>query len=509
MLAILQRSKLKKIIKMIKPKQSACCAPDSDTDSGFNSKDNTSGNNPTQVAIIGSGSAAFACAIKAAEGGALVTIFEGNEAIGGCCVNVGCVPSKILIRAAQIAKYQTSNPFDGIDNAKPSINRALLAKQQESRVAELREAKYENILHANKAINLVYGWASLQSKNTLLISHLNGEKSSFKFDKLLIASGSHQSVPDISGLSDSPYWTSDDALFAEEIPESLTVIGSSVIAVEIAQAYQRLGAQVTIIARNGLVSREDPALGKALQKTLESEGIKILIDSIVEKVSFDKSGFTLAVSNNIHRTEKLLVATGRAPNTSSLNLDKVGLDRDQFGSIKVNSRMETNIENIYAAGDCTILPKYVYVAAAAGSRAGTNMIGGDQRLNLRVLPTVIFTDPQIATVGLTEAQANYLGLEVESRTLELSNVPRSLANFDTNGFVKIVADSSTNKIVGAQIIAHNAGEMIQTIAIAITNHMTTEELANQIFPYLTMVEGLKLCAQTFKQDVSQLSCCAG
>ncbi|MDA8255377.1 MAG: FAD-dependent oxidoreductase, partial [Betaproteobacteria bacterium] len=195
--------------------------------------------------------------------------------------------------------------------------------------------------------------------------------------------------------------------------------------------------------------------------------------------------------------------------TEGLELARAGVTMDACGAIVVDDHLRTSVPHIYAAGDCTNAPQFVYVAAAAGTRAAINMTGGDAALDLSTVPAVVFTDPQVATVGLTEAQANRLGMETDSRTLTLDNVPRALANFDTRGFIKLVADKNTGRILGAQILAGEGGEIIQTAALAIRNRMTGADLAGQLFPYLTMVEGLKLCAQTFTKDVKQLSCCAG
>jgi len=191
-------------------------------------------------------------------------------------------------------------------------------------------------------------------------------------------------------------------------------------------------------------------------------------------------------------------------------LDKVGVKTGGSGAIIIDDHMRTSAENIYAAGDCTDQPQYVYVAAAAaGTRAAINMTGGDAALDLTAMPAVVFTDPQVGTVGLTESAAKKQGIDAKSRTLSLDNVPRALANFDTNGFIKLVAEKESGVLLGAQILSAEGGEMIQSAALAIRNQMTIEELAGQLFPYLTMVEGLKLCAQTFTKDVKQLSCCAG
>jgi mercuric reductase len=461
------------------------------------------------VVIIGSGSGAFACAIKVAEGGASVTIIEGADVIGGCCVNVGCVPSKILIRSAQLAEQQRTNPFDGIENHEPNINRTLLAQQQVSRVEELREAKYENILKSNKSLTLLKGYARFKDETTLIITKEDDSEHELNFDKVLIATGSEQSIPPVEGLTETPYWTSTEALFAEELPQHLIVIGSSVVAVEIAQAYRRLGSEVTLLARHTLLYAEDPLLGEGLTACFKKEGIKVLKQTQANSVSFKNKQFILQTNAGKIIGDKLLISTGRRANVDKLNLSAVGIQSNQKGEIEVNQRMETNIPNIYAAGDCSNMPQFVYVAAAAGSRAGTNMTGGNAELDLSTMPAVIFTDPQVATVGLTEEQARKQNIKTDSRVLDMENVPRALANFETDGFIKLVTEKNTGRIIGAQILAHEGGEIIQSAALAIHNKMTVEDLANQLFPYLTMVEGLKLCSQTFNKDVKELSCCAG
>jgi len=475
--------------------------------------DRSSAKEPSlHIAIIGSGSAAFAAAIKAAEQGARVSIIEENNVIGGCCVNVGCVPSKIFIRAAQLAQQQRRNPFTGLENHSPKLNRALLARQQQARVDELRLAKYENILQNNPKIKLVKGTATFKNKSTLTIRRqVKGDLSESELiaDRILIATGSTPTIPNIKGLADTPYWTSTEALFAEQLPRHLVVIGSSVVALELAQAYRRLGSEITILARHTLLFREDPLLGEKLQQVFEIEGIKVITQSQASQVDYSDNTFEIKTNSGTIQSDQLLISTGRHANTEKLNLSAVNVDRDSQGKIVVNSKMETSCKNIYAAGDCSTMPQFVYVAAAAGSRAGANMTGGEAKLDLNTMPAVIFTDPQIATVGLNEAQAKEQGIETTSRVLDLENVPRALANFDTQGFIKLVVNQKSNQLIGAQIIAHDGGEIIQTAALAIHNKMTVEEISNQLFPYLTMVEGLKLCAQTFTKDVKELSCCAG
>ncbi|HDP90191.1 MAG TPA: mercury(II) reductase [Thioalkalivibrio sp.] len=461
------------------------------------------------IAIVGTGSGAFAAAIKAVEQGARVTLIEGGALIGGTCVNVGCVPSKVMIRGAQIAELQAHHAFDGIPRNLPVIDRGAMVRQQQQLVEQLRIAKYESILETNPAIELLRGMARFQDAATLIVRKTDGTEQTLRPDRILLAVGARPAIPAIDGLAETPYWTSTEALVAEAVPEHLIVLGGSVVALELAQAFRRLGAQVTLLARSTLLSKEDPDLGAGLKTALEGEGMRIELHTVPERVRHDGNDFVVRTTAGEIRGDQLLVATGRRSNADTLALENAGVATTRAGNIVVDERMRTNIDNIYAAGDCTDQPQFVYVAAAAGTRAARNMTGEAVALDLSAMPAVVFTDPQVATVGLTEAQATAQGIEADSRRLDLENVPRALANLDTRGFIKLVADKASGRILGCQVLAHEGGEIIQTAALAIRNRMTIQDLAGQLFPYLTMVEGLKLCAQTFTKDVKQLSCCAG
>jgi len=240
----------------------------------------------------------------------------------------------------------------------------------------------------------------------------------------------------------------------------------------------------------------------------EREGIQVLLQTQASRVDYVDGEFVLNSDAGELRAEQLLIATGRTPNTEHLNLEQIGVVTVQ-GAIQVDEYLRTTVPGIYAAGDCTDQPQFVYVAAAGGSRAGSNMTGGGAILNLSVMPAVIFTDPQVATVGQTEEQAIMQGLRVDTRVLDLDSVPRALVNFDTGGFIKMVVERDSGRLLGVQAVAAEAGELIQTAVMAMRANMTVQEIGEELFPYLTMVEGLKLCAQTFTRDVNQLSCCAG
>lgn len=462
-----------------------------------------------RVAVIGTGGAAMAAALTAAERGAQVTVIE-RGIVGGTCVNIGCVPSKIMIRAAHVAHTRRHSAFDGgIDAHAPAIRRDVLLAQQQARVEELRHAKYERILDGNPDITLLRGEARFVDGHTLGVRLAEGGERTLAFDRCLIAVGARPAVPPIPGLAGTPYWTSTDALAADHIPRRLLVLGAAVVAAELGQAYARLGSDVTVIARSELFFREDPAVGEAIGRIFADEGIRVLRQTQTRAVRHENGEFILDTSAGQLRGDALLVATGRTPNGDTLELAKADVRAAESGAIEVDAQLRTSAAHIYAAGDCTNQPQFVYVAAAAGTRAAINMTGGDARLDLSAMPAVVFTEPQIATVGLSEAEARLKGIETDSRTLSLDNVPRALANFDTRGFIKIVVEAASGRLIGVQAVADGAGELIQTAAIALRAGMTAAQLADQLFPYLTMVEGLKLAAQTFSKDVRQLSCCAG
>lgn len=459
------------------------------------------------IAVIGSGGAAMAAALKAAKRGARITMVERGT-IGGTCVNIGCVPSKILIRAAHIAHLRSESPFDaGLSARAPEVNRPALLAQQQDRVGELRNAKYEGILRDHPGITVLQGEARFIDTHSLLVRSSDGGEQTVHFDRALIGTGARPAIPPVPGLAGTPYLTSTSALVLEEIPRRMMVIGASAVATELAQAFARLGSEVTVLARSRLLSREDPAVGEAVEEAFHREGIEVLSQTEASRVDYLDNEFVVATNAGTLRADQLLVATGRTPNTDGLNLEAIGVET-RGGSIITDDHMQTTVPGIYATGDCTDQPRFVYVAATGGSRAAVNMTGGDATLDLSAMPAVVFTDPQVATVGLTEAEAISQGLKVDTRFLDLENVPRALVNFDTNGFIKMVAEQGSGRLLGVQAVTAEAGELIQTAVMAIRARMTVQEIGDELFPYLTMVEGLKLCAQTFTKDVKQLSCCA-
>jgi mercuric reductase len=318
-------------------------------------------------------------------------------------VNTGCVPSKILIRTAHIAHLRRESPFDGGLSAQaPKVDRSALLAQQQRRVEELRDAKYEGILRDHPAITVLQGEARFIDAHSLSVSLNEGGEKTLHFDRALIGTGARPAVPAVPGLADTPYLTSTSALVLDKIPQRMIVIGASVVAVELAQAFARLGSQVTVLARSRLLSWEDPAVGEAVEAAFRREGIEVLKQTEASRVDYFDNEFVVDTVAGTLRADQLLVATGRTPNTDTLNLERIGVET-QGGAIILNDHLQTTVPGIYAAGDCTKQPQFVYVAAAGGSRAAVNMTGGDATLDLSAMPAVVFTDPQVATVGMTEA----------------------------------------------------------------------------------------------------------
>lgn len=468
----------------------------------------TNGNDALHTVILGGGSAAFACALRAAELGSRVTIIE-RSTLGGTCVNVGCVPSKIMIREGELTYQQDHHPFIGLEKHKAKINRVELVAQQQNRVDELRFVKYQSLIDTIPNITLLQGIASFQDAHTISVKDSHGKEQILHPDRILIATGASPMIPPILGLKETPYWTSTEALVSDKLPEHLVVLGGSAVGLELGQAFLNLGTKVTVIELFSLLPKEDTDISEGLKKILEEDGMVLYTQTETKKIHFDGQHFHVELGSTTITADRLLVATGRKPNTNELNLDKSGIKTDSHGAIIIDDQMRTNIEHIYAAGDCTALPQFVYVAASAGTRAAINMMGGNVTLDLATMPVVVFTDPQVASVGLTEQAAKRQGINAESRILALDDVPRALVNFDTRGIIKLVANKETGQLLGAQVLAAEASEIIQIAALAIHNKMGVRVLSEQLFPYLTMAEGIKLCAQTFFQDVKKLSCCAG
>jgi len=333
-------------------------------------------------------------------------------------------------------------------------------------------------------------------------------------EKTVIACGSQASVPDIAGIKDTPFLTSTTAFALEQLPGSILLIGGGYIGCEVAQMLARAGVAVTIACRSRLLPEGEPEISDALRGYLRDEGLTVMDGLSYESIERTGTGVALRVETDgaaqVLQAERLLLSAGRRPNTQGLGLEQAGIKTRANGGIAIDERMRTSRANVYAAGDVTGRDQFVYMAAHGAKIAAQNALNGDSQVyDNNAMPAVVFTDPQVATVGLTEADAIAAGHDVVTSLLPLEFVPRALAARDTRGLIKLVADSGTKRLLGAHILAPEGADSIQTAALAIRQGMTYVELGEMIFPYLTTVEGLKLAAQTFEKDIAKLSCCAG
>lgn len=460
------------------------------------------------LVVIGAGSAGFSAAITAAEQGAQVALI-GRGTIGGTCVNIGCVPSKTLIRAAEtLHNARLAARFAGITAESQLTNWQETVQQKNALVSQLRQAKYIDLLPVYNGIAYREGPARLVEGGV----EVNGAR--ITAGKTIIATGARPAVPPIPGIESVPYLTSTSALDLEKLPHSLLVIGGGYIGAELAQMFARAGVRVTLVCRSRLLPEAEPEIGAALTRYFEDEGIAIVSGVAYREIRKTGNGISLIVTRDGRDTaidaDQVLVSTGRAPNIEGLGLAEHGIALSPKGDIIVDDRMRTTKVGVYAAGDVTGRDQFVYMAAYGAKLAAKNALNGDSlRYDNTTMPAIVFTDPQGASVGLTEAAARTVGHAVRVSTIALDHVPRALAARDTRGLIKLVADATSGRLLGAHILAPEGADSIQTAALAIRQGLTVDDLADMIFPYLTTVEGLKLAALGFAKDVAKLSCCAG
>ncbi len=465
-------------------------------------------NHEYDLLIIGSGGAAFAAAIQAVSHGAKVGMIERGT-VGGTCVNIGCVPSKTLLRAGEVNHLAQRNPFVGLQTSAGMVDLRSLINQKNELVEELRLHKYIDLI-ADYGFELIRGEARFVNEETVEVgSRLIAARN------FLIATGAAPAIPEIPGLKDVDYLDSASALALQEAPARLAVIGSGYIAMELGQFFHHLGADVVLMQRSARVLQSyDPEVSETVMRALTEQGIRIITGAMYHRVEQDGNVKRVHISVNgeeqVVEAEQILVAAGRRPNTETLNLDAAKVRVGDRGEVAVDECLRTTNPRIYAAGDVTMGPQFVYVAAYEGGVVAENALAGaNQKLDLRYVPCVTFTSPSVATVGLTEEQAKAQGYDVIVSLLPLQAVPRALVNRQTTGVFKLVADAKTRKVLGAHVVGENAGEVIYAATFAVKFGLTIEDLRETMAPYLTMAEGLKLAALAFDKDVSKLSCCAG
>lgn len=456
--------------------------------------------------VIGGGSAGFAAAIRASESGFRVALVNAGE-IGGTCVNIGCVPSKALIRAMAHYHQAGVHPFHGVQTVQGTLNWPQVIAHKDELVAALQQSKYRDVLAAYDNITYIEGRAQLLGGRQVKIG-----KKIYQPEKIVLATGASPHIPAIPGLEEVDYLTSTTAMSLRELPRSLIVLGANTVGLEQAQIFARAGVSVTLAEIMPRIAPfEDEEISAALHAILADEGLQIETDFETRQVTRRGAQVEIISADGRHlRAEQILIATGRRPNTQHLGLEAAGVKVGIRGEVLVDPFMRTSNLHIYAAGDVTGRDMFVYVAAYAGGLATQNALENSQSpYQTDYMARVTFTSPTIASAGLTEKQAQDAGYAVKVSRLPMSYVPRALVARDTRGFVKLVADRKTDRLLGAHILAPEAGEIIQIAALALKMGFSTADLRDTLFPYLTYAEALKLAALGFEKDIQTLSCCAG
>ncbi|MFW6180877.1 MAG: mercury(II) reductase [Spirochaetota bacterium] len=470
------------------------------------------------LVILGSGSTAFAAAIRASELGKTAAMTE-MRMLGGTCVNRGCLPSKNLIEAARLV-WEAAHPrYQGLKPAQIGFDFADLIAQKQEVVLSYRDKKYQSILYQEDKIKVFQSQAELQDPHTVRVGGklLHGEQ-------VLIATGTRPAVPSIEGLDAVPYLTSDllaagEAQELKRLPESLVIIGGGYIALELGQMFHRFGTRVTVLERGpSLLPRFEPEVSDVLASALRGEGMGIVTDAQVTRVARNEQGAIEVAARvgdveQMFRGQKVLVAAGREPNTDGIGLDKAGVELDELGFVKVDDQLRTSVPNMWAAGDVignhTSSQPATPVGAHDGVIAAMNALtGAHRKVDHRVVPRTIFTDPQVAMVGQTDEQAVGSGIHCWCGTIPLALVPRAGAIHQTDGIAKIVINRETQEVVGVSLVMPNAGEVIHEAAMGMRFHAGLEDFIDLIHVYPTMAEALKIAAISYFKDPAKLSCCA-
>lgn len=450
------------------------------------------------LVVVGSGGAAMSAGIHARSTGRSVVLVE-RGVVGGTCLNVGCVPSKTLLVASGQRERALHSPFGGVPTSAGPVDLASVVGQKDQLIAGMRESKYEDVAAAH-GFEIRQGQATFADTDLLLV---DGEP--LPAAAYVLATGSVPSVPDLPGLEAVDYLTSTTAMELSALPESLLVVGGGYVGMEQAQLFAGLGTRVTLVGRLG--PHTEPELADVMRGAFARSGVTVIEQRAVA-VARGASGVTVATDDGTTlNAQRLLVATGRGPRTDGLGLAAAGIEVDARGFVVVDGAQRTSNPKVWAAGDVSGAPQYVYVAAATGRVAAANALGEDRRIDWTGLPQVTFTRPQLGGAGLTEEQALAAGYDCDCRVLTAADIPRSLANQEPLGAVKIVADATTGRVLGVHAALEGAGDVMLAATYAIKAGMTVDDVADTWAPYLTMSEALRICAGLFRSD-KPTSCCA-
>lgn len=445
------------------------------------------------VAVIGGGMAGLPIANKSAYKGFKTVVIE-KELLGGTCLNRGCIPTKTMIYSAKVAHtVRTAEEF-GVLNSLPVVDLAKVVERKNRIVERIRKNAYKQV-NKNEHLTLIEGEAVFIDENSLKV-----KDQVIIADKIIVNTGARPLIPKIPGLGQVPFLTNRSILDLTTLPESLLIIGGGFIGVEFAQMFARFGSEVTILQKaDRLVPGTDPEISEVLHKVFEKENINVILNTDIEEAQKSVNGFTVNAALSGRKEQyiasQILVAAGRMPNTKYLGLDKAGVSTGENGFIKIDDGYQTSQKNIWAIGDVTGTPMFTHSARDDADRI-YSIIFKNKEVSAkdRNVPFAVFTDPEIASVGLTEGQAQSVGYEIKIGKQPFSRVARGMATGSTEGFVKIVADNETDKILGAQIIGPHAGELIHELVIAMDTGAKFQQISKSIHIHPTLSEAVNSAA---------------
>ncbi len=459
--------------------------------------------------VLGGGASAFAAGIKANELGKKTLIVNGGLPTGGTCVNVGCVPSKILLHAAETLHHSKNHGIPGVELEVKHFDFKQVMEHEMGMVEMFRGEKYRKVLENLEHVTFVEGVAAFSGAHEI---EVDGKK--YTAEKFVIATGSTANVPPIEGLCEAGYLTHIEALQITEQPEDLLVIGAGPVGLELAQVYARFGTKVTILQHHERIFPQgEQDLIAQLHNVLEGEGIVIHTNAEAKMVRMEggKKVVTFSVDGIEQEiiVDDILLAAGKTANTDTLNLDAVGVVTDERKAVVVDEHFATNVPHVFAVGDVTNLPMRLETTAGhEGTLVTENMFEGKQnKIVYNEVPFAIFTDPGYASVGLTEeAQMERDGV-CACRTVPFTMLPKAGIIGRTEGMIKMGVDPKTQEVLGVHILSPNAADLIAEAMVLIKNKNTIDDILSSAPVFPTLSEAIKYAALAFRKDISQLSCC--
>ena len=449
-----------------------------------------------RVLVIGGGPGGYVAAIKAAQLGAEVVLVE-KEKLGGTCLNEGCIPTKVLLHSSELYSQMTNAHEMGIDiKGSIEVNWEAVLKRKDDIVNSLVSG-VSALLEINK-IRVIKGTAEFETKNSVIVKNDDGSMENIYFDNAIIATGSKPFMPKIKGSDLTGVINSSQGLMLDKIPKTMTIIGGGVIGVEFADIYNSLGCKVTIIEMAPyILPAFDIEISETLRKSLVKKGIAIYTGSTVNIIEGGEGAlkviFNCDGKEQYALSEKVLISVGRQAFTKNLGIEKIGIV-SEHNKIAVNEKMETNIENIYAIGDCTGKNMLAHVASEQGIIAVENILGLDSKMEYDCIPAGVYTSPEVACVGLTEEAAKSQGIDYKIGKFPLAANGKALIVNEIDGMIKIIADRQYGQILGVHIIGPRATDIIAEAAIAIKIEATAEEIISTIHAHPTINEAIKEAA---------------